>query len=297
MRLESRSARPREKFQSLELFFAKVPIVGTFLALAAVSILAGCSTPGAASPRQALRKAPDFYAARAARDLNLDDYLMLKLAARFRPELAGAVTESPRALFRDDPYLRLFDGRFAPEKFRLTRQPPGSDMPYAASAPFKDVIYAPRDGILLKALYAPVFGYDADDFALLLNSRRGDGGYDDTHGLLALLLLRAQKSFDAIELDRAIAEWSAGLAAAQENAKYFDDLYAERIVFLYWAGHGDLVKPEWIARVAAAQKPDGGFGPEQGMNSNAHVTGLSVLALIYSRDAKPAQPFFGLVSL
>lgn len=152
---------------------------------------------------------------------------------------------------------------------------------YAVGTDYQSFIQDPWDDLVLRSLYCDVYGYSDEDFRVL-GSLSPDGGYTDTHVLLALLFLRENGCYDRPERDFAIGKVSDMLVRAAEEDESWSDLFSERIVFLYWAGEGERVKPEWIDRIVRAQAADGGWADASwGEGSNPHSTGLSMLAIRY----------------
>jgi hypothetical protein len=146
--------------------------------------------------------------------------------------------------------------------------------------------------ILLKAIYCDRTGFDNGDFYILKLLKSQDGGYLDTHYLFGLLFLEKNNCYAQDEINKQIKEVSADIAAAEANDKTFSDLYAERIVFLYWAGYGDLVKKDWVDFVKDNFNAKYGWTEKNSTSFNGHVSGLSLLSLIYFMEGKNAQPFY-----
>jgi len=146
--------------------------------------------------------------------------------------------------------------------------------------------------VMLKAIYCDKTGFDNGDFYILKLLKNGSGGYLDTHYLFGLLFLKKNNCYAEAELDKQIAAVSADIAIAEDNDKAFSDLYAERIVFLYWAGYGNLVKKEWADSIKNNFNKEYGWTENSSQSFNGHVSGLSLLALIYFAENKNLQPFY-----
>lgn len=81
-----------------------------------------------------------------------------------------------------------------------------------------------------------------------------------------------------------------------------DDASIEGVVALQLLGRADLVPPEWIEQIRAAQRPDGGWDrraktsvPTAGSvpsQSDVHTTFLAIWALAAHQDPAAAGPFF-----
>ncbi len=167
----------------------------------------------------------------------------------------------------------------------------GNRQGYAVGTDYRSFMQDPWDDLVLRSLYCDVYGYSDEDFRVL-GTLSPDGGYTDTHVLLALLFLRENGCYDRPEREFAIRTVSDMLVRAAEQDGDWSDLFSERIVFLYWAGEGARVKPEWIDRIVSAQEQDGGWADEAwGEGSNPHSTGLSMLALRYFLEEKGSAEF------
>lgn len=162
---------------------------------------------------------------------------------------------------------------------------------YAVGNDYRRFLEDPWDDLLLRALYCDVYGYSDEDFRIL-GTLRPDGGYTDTHVLLALLFLRENGCYERPERDSATGTLIGMLVRAAEKETGWSDLFSERVVFLYWAGAGDRVKPEWIDRIVAAQGADGGWADAAwGEGSNPHSTGLSLLSIRYFLEGNDRPEF------
>lgn len=257
-------------------------------------LAAGCAT--APSPqRAALKSAVGFVQQLQNPRVRVDDYWFLSLAARHQPELAAApvFARSAQERFPGAPALRYLVRDHQAEGLsfeRVARE--AKDWPYRLPAPYASLVYTPYDRVLMRALYCDYGTYDAEDLAILKATNKGDGSYADTHNLVALLLVADRLPALAGLAQPEIAALAQVLVAAQDKAERFDDVYVERIVFLYWAGRGDLVKPAWMERLVKAQRPDGAWGSDASQGSNLHTTALAILALLYSAEGRPARPLY-----
>lgn len=145
----------------------------------------------------------------------------------------------------------------------------------------RDVLTDPVDDFVLKALYCDVNGYDQFDLDLLETVQDHYGGYGDTHYLLSLLFverLGCVPSEKTMENKEAVIN---RIIIAEKKDQNFSDLFAERIVLLYWAGRGDAVRASWIKMVSDTQNGDGGWRDLGQDVTDPHATGLSALAIKY----------------
>jgi hypothetical protein len=234
----------------------------------------------------ALENSREFYNSYDA-PLQTDEYSMLLW---LWPDIAG---DHDRA-FDQDPFYRFFSNDLRMPDLGIDRHVDNSEelavfvqrfgvesFLYEFSGVSQAVLTDPTDDVILKALYCDVQGYDAFDYTLLRTMRDESGGYGDTHFLLGILFLtRLGCISDSVVSDDRSAV-VARIIAAQKADPVFSDLYAERVVLLYWAGHGDVVSYAWIKKIQEAQMSDGGWRNVGQDTSDPHATGLSGLALQY----------------
>jgi hypothetical protein len=193
-----------------------------------------------------------------------------------------------------DPFLRVLgEGKRVFSIFE-SFDPAGSggEYRYRIKKEYRHFLVNPWDDVLLRILYCGTYGYSDRDFAALASIPL-DGAYADTNKLFGLILLREQGCYDREKLDRIIRQGAEHLSRSAENDREWSDLFSERVVFLYWAGEGSLVKREWIDLIADAQQQDGGWAdPALSDDSNAHSTGLSMLAIRYFLEGNDEVRFF-----
>ena len=159
----------------------------------------------------------------------------------------------------------------------------------------KEYLEDPWDDVLLKALYCKSTGYDGLDWKVMELLNDGKGGYLDTHFLLGLLFLENGKCFDEAEIKKVKSRVIDEIVLAQERDEKFSDLYAERIVFLYWAGEGEKVEKEWINLIQANfQNESNGWQDIGRSEVDAHTTGMAILALEYFLKNPKSQLFLEL---
>jgi hypothetical protein len=144
------------------------------------------------------------------------------------------------------------------------------------------------DQILVPALYCDRFGL-TDDYVSSLEENMGFSGYELTHVLLAVVWIKENGC--QIPLSDSVVKNLYHLNAALIDRNYIvEDLELEAAVFLYLAGQGDLVKPDFIEKVILAQNQDGGWsisGNDQ--NSDWHPTILGLLLLLHANS--PLESF------
>ncbi|MFA9261947.1 MAG: hypothetical protein ACEQSB_01120 [Undibacterium sp.] len=254
----------------------------------------------------AIKKGLTFYHPEMLDSVRVDDALLIQLIrdskaariANLRPDVFS-IPLSRR--FSTDPLRRLLTPEEPVPQLTLTRRadpfqplPVVNNNSYTVDPPYDRALRDPYDDILFKALYCDQTGYDDGDFAILRSTRNRAGNYADTHFLLGLLLLRENGCFDEKRLSQEIKITASDIALAESHDSNFSDLYAERIVFLYWAGFGNLVQSKWIAKIRSALTPDPGWRDVESDVSNAHTTGLALLALLYAEDGRPKQSFYSL---
>lgn len=253
---------------------------------------------------KAIRQGIAFYQPKGIDSIRVDDALLVQL---IRDSSAARI-----AHLRDDVFSVNFVNRFpldplrrllAPERpvsgLILTRRadpyqplPAVNNNSYMVDPPYDRALRDPYDDILFKALYCDETGYDDGDFAILRSTRNRSGNYADTHFLLGLLLLRENHCFDQNRIDQEVQITAQDIANAAKHDSNFSDLYAERVVFLSWAGYGHLVDEKWIMKIRQALSSDPGWRDIGQAFSNAHTTGLALLALIYAEDGQSKQSFY-----
>jgi hypothetical protein len=151
---------------------------------------------------------------------------------------------------------------------------------YEVNQKYKNNLLDPTDDVLVKALYCEN-GYDEFDFEFLKKARDNIGGYGDTHYLMSLLLLKSMNCVDNDIIQRELNNVVNTIIKAQIQDQEFSDLFAERIVVLYWAGKRHSIKYDWIKQIVQNQQNDGGWSDIDNYNTNPHTTGLAGLAIIY----------------
>ena len=249
----------------------------------------------------AIREGLKFYDDKSLdNELRVDDAFLLQLIqGLIKDRYATLNVERTIPNFAPDPLSRLLEREKPVLGLSFFRRPNAyeplphvNNNSYLIDRVFEQYLRDPYDDILWKALYCDLSGYDEVDFATLRSIRSMKGDYADTHFLLSLLLLKENKCFDDKRLAVEIQATVQPIANAAKEDTAFSDLYAERIVFLYWAGYGNVIKNDWIEIIRKARTADPGWRDSGVRISNAHTTGLALLALIYFEEGKPKQSFW-----
>ena len=288
---------------------ATAPVWCVLAAVVATFVLAGCAhlsgsdgvTVKKRAIDQAVARAGDFYRTPYTGRINLDDLWLYQLAARHRPELRNTpfYEMNPFDRHQGQAMLRLFSADYTPEGLEIQPSSPAHPPTlkggaYSISAPHGRQIYAPRDEVLLKALYCRETGFTQNDLDILLATIDNAGGYNDTHALASLLIIQQAGCFPVGELAPHISALVENLIRTQSATELFNDLFVERVAFLYWAGAGKQVRPEWIATILEKQRENGAWGADGNESINLHQTALALLSLIYYHEKQDIQPFWGL---
>jgi hypothetical protein len=150
----------------------------------------------------------------------------------------------------------------------------------------------PRLRAFTRSLYCDLYdGWGDEDLDALLAMADERAGYFDTHLLMGLRLVEANGCNDPARLEAEVQKVAHRLLAALGESPRYEDLFVERIVFLYWAGRGDEIERVWIERILESQNADHGWGNTPESPSNPHSSTLSVMALTYYREGLARQPF------
>ncbi|MCG8568647.1 MAG: DUF4735 domain-containing protein [Spirochaetes bacterium] len=242
-----------------------------------------------------LKKWSHYYHQKQPVFLHPDSYLLLLLLQKIDSEFYAANILSPRTdLLTISPFRRIYNREdYAKDLvMKPLPQPPVGEYfnsSYSVNPKYQKYLEEPWDDLILKALYSDLLGFTDRDFYLIYSLRSNTGDYTDTHVLLALLLVKENQGYKKQRLETGITKIVKTLLKKQKNQPDNIDLFAERIVFLYWAGYGHKIKPEWIDRIKKMQNPDQGWGDD---GSDAHATGLALLSIAYFEEGKRKQFFY-----
>jgi len=244
---------------------------------------------------EAINRGMQFYTADVKEGLKIDEYLLWKKINAQKNQVITLGDEKYSA----DPFRRLLNKdspvaeiQFKRNNFKIADSYQINNNFYAISGVSNNFFAAPTDDVVLKSLYCDLSGYDDADFGILKLLHRGDGGYLDTHFLLSLLLLKSNHCYDAKKIDEQIQLVVDNIVVAEKQDFEFSDLYAERIVFLYWAGYGDFVEKEWADKIKNSLAEDSGWRDKGKNISDAHTTGLAILAMLYYSGNSPSHFFY-----
>lgn len=251
--------------------------------------------------RQAIQKGLGFYAKpENLSTIRIDDAFLFELVKHAEPSLSPiTLPKETLQTYEFDPLKRLINPAYRVPNLRFYRRAypyqPLSDInnnSYLVNPPYEKYLRDPYDDILFKALYCDLDTYNDGDFAILKSIPTKTGDYADTHFLLGLLILRENRCFDQNRIAAEVAAIVPHITKAAQQDVIFSDLYAERITLLYWAGRGDQIREEWIDRITKAVTDDPGWRDGETESSNAHTTGLALLALIYFEAGQVQQDFY-----
>lgn len=209
----------------------------------------------------------------------------------------------PQRLFLD--YLqRKFDTN---EKFSVTKSP----LEFSEEAP-----NFPRETDLLARIaypdfivdqlpssenaavtYTNIYGANCDhipvpqNFWSLVDSQVKSGGYDLTHIVLMLAMMKdngCQMPSNIDEINGALTE---GLVKIIENPDTARDLRYEAMAFLMLAGKHALVEPKWIEQLISEQNGNGSWSDKGDYANIDHTTFLAYWALLeYQHSNQPYEP-------
>ncbi|MBT4288663.1 MAG: hypothetical protein HOD92_15155 [Deltaproteobacteria bacterium] len=238
-----------------------------------------------------LNRTEQFYRARKL-PLHTDEFVMMLW---LWPKLATEVSR----VYEKDPFLRIYSSilfsdtlhisrrvNLLEEAAELIRFSGENTLFYDFGNQYNAVLTEPRDDRVLKAMYCDKTGYDELDFKIMYSLRDHNGGYGDTHYLLSLLLLEKFQCVNQTIIEQTKQQVINDLIDAQSLDNSFSDLFAERMVLLFWTGRYDVIKFNWIMRVAKEQTDDGGWWDVETDGTDPHITGLSALAIKYFIEAR-----------
>lgn len=229
-----------------------------------------------------------FYSPDKIENLPIDSYFMFREVFK---HLKIQNISSRGNAHAGNPFIRLINKSKYIADLKFSKPEDGS---YKINPEYKFALKYKLDSIVLRALYCDIDGYSDEDFSVLQTLNVGDGGYEDTHFLLSLLFLKINGCYEKNKIEKSIAAVVTPIISAEKNDRYFTDLYAERIVMLYWAGYGRSVQRSWVDVVKNNfNSDDPGWKIDKFFfYSDSHPTGLALLSLIYYLEGKSEQNFY-----
>jgi len=238
-----------------------------------------------------------FYTPENLQSLRVDDAFLLELIEKHTKK---TIAPEEAKNFENDPFKRMFsshstlsDLTFSRTSDTNTHGQSKQNTSYHINPPFvRNALRDPWDDIMIRSLYCDFGIYDETDFLLLQSLQDNKGNYFDTHFLLGLLLLEKNECYEKESIKKNKEAVVKRIISAEQVDTVSSDLYAERIVFLYWAGYGQAVQKEWIDIIRNSLATDSGWRTGKDTNSNAHTTGLALLSLLYYEEGKNMQRFY-----
>lgn len=148
-----------------------------------------------------------------------------------------------------------------------------------------DHVVLHNDRILASALYCDRLGLPPS-FADVLGKNVSQGAYYLTHALLAWIVIQENGCELALPAGFVEDMYAATAAIIDDNPTMINDLKLEAAAFLCLARQGARVDPDFVRRVIAIQKEDGGWGwPDEGWGkpdeSAWHSTILALVLLLH----------------
>ena len=141
------------------------------------------------------------------------------------------------------------------------------------------------DSELLDALYC-----DGTEPKKLQREPENQGffGYDLTHKFLAIVIAKNNNCAGEREINRQL-DATAAQIINEENNSTFDDLFAERVALLEYAGYKESVEKKWIETIIKKQNSSGSWNNSAlfGMPNDPHTTALATWALAQYAGACP----------
>jgi hypothetical protein len=146
------------------------------------------------------------------------------------------------------------------------------------------------DTITIPALYADQRN-PPSNYPKVLMDAKDSGGYMMTHALLATIWLQENNCNISLP-DNFIETLYYDTAALTESGLPVTDVALEAAAFLYEAGQGNLVYPDFAENVIATQNPDGGWSlsSDTPSGSNWHPTILALMMLLHVAHPATSHP-------
>lgn len=233
-----------------------------------------------------------LYAKQSVDTYTINDYITLSKINQITNHIPKKTLDALAQKYENDPYKRLIDKNTFSQDITFTLQKdPEKKLDYyvVANVPISIHLY---DSVFLKALYCDKTGYTDEDFEALDHLDHKGSDYLAVSYLYALLLLQENQCYDPKTLKAAIDESAQRLARTEDADTSFSDLYAERIVVLYWSGYGNLVQKAWIEKIRESYKPGVGWVGSSKIQTTNPPNGFSLLALLYYQENKPHQELY-----
>ncbi len=141
------------------------------------------------------------------------------------------------------------------------------------------------DDIIIPALYCEAHTIP-DNTLINIFAFENASDYNLTHRYLAMLFLKNRNCLNKEEYDinSSILEASEKIIKEAKEAA-FNDLYSERVAFLFFGGFENMIQDNWIEIIIENQEESGGWSTLKyseyfGQEENPHTTALSVWALV-----------------
>ncbi len=246
---------------------------------------------------QVLKEASLLYTREKISNLRLDEYFFLREISKRKIKIDEKAFQTHGDSFRSDPFKRWLNKDQPLANIQIQKKNINAGIGKDLGSHFylingETTEVKGWNDILIKAFYCDITGYDNADLLTLKFLNDKNGGYGDTHYLFGLLILKENNCLSESKLNELIKEVATSIVQAEEKDLLFSDLYAERIVLLYWAGYGDLIKKEWIDLVENNFTKEYGWREKEENVFRAHTTGLSMLSILYFIEGKRQQFFY-----
>ena len=135
-----------------------------------------------------------------------------------------------------------------------------------------------EDAFTIPALYCDIYPIDTSRYFPVLRQEIASGDYRLTHALLAYIWISERQCLSIAELKSIKMSLLEGNHALVDRFPMWLDLKMEAAGLLQAAG--EMIPPNWIEEVIAAQQPDGGWlDIPQHTSSSTHTTILAVWLL------------------
>lgn len=194
---------------------------------------------------------------------------------------AGPVDELLSELKRGDSESALY-GRLLDPALNLGRSKT-AEAAGILSPTMSPVVYLP-----LRALHCDRFPLPAD-FLAEVEAETRRGGYGTTHAVIALRWAIEQGCLTESQTAQLRSGQRIALIRIAESPATAD-MFAEALAMLYYGGHGDAVRAEWMETLVTSQRPDGSFPFDSNDLNPGHSTALALWAMLAAErpDVPPA---------